>query len=472
MELMIDSRFSLGILGLGVMGGNLARNFLRRGVAVLGYDPAYDSRAIPEFQLAQTLSEFTAALSTPRIILMMLPAGEAVEAAITSLTPYLQAGDLIIDGGNSYFEDTERRLKQLELAGIHFIGMGVSGGAQGALNGPSLMPGGAEAAWTLLKPLLERISATDGDGLPCVRWLGPGSAGHYVKMVHNGIEYAVMQLSAETYDLLHRAAGIPTSELGEIFRRWNTGELRSYLVEITATILATRDVHSGTPLVDLILDIAEQKGTGRWASLSASEIGVAMPTINAAVENRLISALKEERRSAARIYGRHLDYSGNRAQLVHAAEQALYAGMIMTFAQGLCLLRMASERFGWELRLDQVIAIWAAGSIIRADLLSDIAAIYRKNPDLPNLLLDGSISQAIQRRQASWRQVVQTAAGLGIPMPASSGSLAYFDAYRSQILPANLVQAQRDFFGAHRYRRVDQEGLFHTNWEETKEAQS
>jgi 6-phosphogluconate dehydrogenase len=395
----------------------------------------------------------------------MIPAGAPVDAAIASLKLYLQKEDLIIDGGNSYFADTERRVKELELEGFHFIGMGVSGGESGALWGPSLMPGGSPAAWPRVQPMLQAIAAKAEDGEPCVAWMGPGGAGHYVKMVHNGIEYGDMQLIAEIYDLLHRGAGVSNAELADIFTEWNTRELRSYLIEITAKILTRIDEETGKILVDVILDVAAQKGTGKWTSQTAFDTGAPIPTINAAVESRLLSALKVERLSAAKVLGSAQKFVGDKKDLIAAAEQALYASKITSYAQGLSLLKMASQEYNWDIDLSQIVPVWRAGCIIRAALLSDITNAYRRNPDLPNLLLDEVFTEAVVSRQAAWRTVVQTAVGLGIPMLAISASLAYFDAYRSAVLPANLTQAQRDYFGAHTYRRVDREGTFHTEWE-------
>jgi 6-phosphogluconate dehydrogenase len=412
------------------------------------------------------LEELVESLISPRTIFLMVPAGAPVDAAIASLKPYLQKGDLIIDGGNSYFAETERRANDLEQEGLNFIGMGVSGGESGALWGPSLMPGGSKESWPRVQGMFEAIAAKAEDGEPCVAWMGPGGAGHYVKMVHNGIEYGDMQLIAEIYDLLHRGAGISNAELAEIFAGWNTRELRSYLIEITARILTRMDEETGKVLVDIILDEAAQKGTGKWTSQTALDTGAPIPTINAAVESRLISALKDERVVAAKTLGIAGKFSGDKAALIDAAEQALYASKITSYAQGLSLLKMASQEYSWNLDISRIAPVWRAGCIIRAALLSDITNAYRRNPDLPNLLLDEVFTQAVLGRQAAWRTVVQTAVGLGIPMLATSASLAYFDAYRSAVLPANLTQAQRDYFGAHTYRRVDRDGIFHTLWEE------
>ena len=465
LEQIVETKYSLGILGLGVMGRSLAQNFQRNGYPPIGYDVVLPLPEDVDVSIANSPEELAEALAPPRTIFLMVPAGYPVDAAITSLKPHLGEGDLIIDGGNSSFADTERRVKQFEQSGLYFIGMGVSGGEKGALWGPSMMPGGSRAAWGRVQTMFEAISAKAEDGEPCVAWMGPGGAGHYVKMVHNGIEYGDMQLIAEIYDLLHRGASISNPELAEIFDQWNQREMSSYLVEITANILRKIDEQTGQPLVDLILDEATQKGTGKWTSQSALEIGVAIPTINAAVESRLLSAIKQERAVAASVLGSAEKYAGNQEKLIAAAEQALYASKITSYAQGLSLLKMASREYSWEIDLSQVVSIWRAGCIIRAALLSEITYAYRRSPNLPNLLLDQAFREAILSRQTAWREVVQTAVGAGIPMLATSASLAYFDAYRSERLPANLIQAQRDYFGAHTYRRVDREGSFHTHWE-------
>lgn len=461
----MESQFALGILGLGVMGRSLAMNFTRNGYLPIGYDIA--PKLPPDFpvKVTNSLQELTGALSSPRILFLMVPAGDPVDAAIASLKPFLQKGDLIVDGGNSFFMDTERRVKQLEQDGLLFIGMGVSGGESGALWGPSLMPGGSLDGWELVKPMFEAISARAEDGDPCVAWMGSGGAGHYVKMVHNGIEYGDMQLIAEIYDLLHRGAGFSNADLAKVFARWNQGELKSYLIEISAKILERMDDGTGQPLVDLILDEAEQKGTGRWASQNSFDLGIAIPTINSAVESRMISALKDERTAAAKVLGSSAVFSGDHNHLLAAAEHALYASKITSYAQGMQLLSAASMEYGWDLKLAEIVRIWRAGCIIRAQLLDDIAAAFGANPALRNLLLDSNFAEAVLSRQDSWRELVQTAVGMGIPMLAASASLAWFDAYRSERLPANLTQAQRDYFGAHTYRRIDRDGIFHTQWE-------
>jgi 6-phosphogluconate dehydrogenase len=406
-----------------------------------------------------------AILRTPRRVLMMVPAGAAVDAAIAHLSGALEPGDILIDGGNSFFLDTERRNRELAARGFHYIGTGVSGGEEGALWGPSIMPGGQREAWEALAPILRAIAAKADDGEPCVEYMGPGGAGHFVKMVHNGIEYGDMQLIAETYDLLHRGLGLPAGELAEIFEEWNGRELKSYLIEITAAVLRKVDDRTGLPLVDVILDEAAQKGTGKWTSQTALDIGAPIPTINAAVESRILSAFKEERVAASRVLrGPSPKYAGDRQALVDAARDALYASKITSYAQGLSLLRLASAEHKYDLQPGLIAKIWRAGCIIRATLLGDIMAAYRRDAGLVNLLLDAAFREAVESRQAAWRRAVQTAVELGIPVPATAASLSYFDAYRSERLPANLTQAQRDYFGAHTYRRVDEAGVFHTVW--------
>jgi 6-phosphogluconate dehydrogenase len=464
--------YSIGVVGLGVMGANLARNIESRGFRVAGFD--LDPAKVASFAThgtADTLigvaapEALMAALERPRRILIMVPAGKPVDAVIEHLLPHLSAGDILIDGGNSYFLDTDRRTAALATQGIHFLGTGVSGGEEGALKGPAIMPGGSRDAWTAVAPILRAIAARADDGEPCVGYMGAGGAGHYVKMVHNGIEYGDMQLIAETYDLLSRGLGLSAPAIGQIFSDWNAGELKSYLVEISAQVLAFTDSDTGRPLVDLILDEAQQKGTGKWMSQNAFDVGAPIPTVNAAVEARLISAQKAERvRASARLTGPSSRYDGDRAALIGAARHALYASKITSYAQGMALLGMASVEYKYGIDLAEVARIWRAGCIIRASLLEDIRRAFRRDPGLVNLLLDEAFTTAVGERQAAWRQMVQAAVGLGIPVPATAASLAYYDAYRSARLPANLTQGQRDFFGAHTYRRIDRDGVFHTHW--------
>jgi 6-phosphogluconate dehydrogenase len=465
--------YKFGVVGLGVMGSNLALNVERNGFPVAGYDldPKKTKtwiEGVAKGKQATTVDSphaLMAVLEKPRRILMMVPAGSPVDSAIAHLSPHLEPGDILIDGGNSAFLDTDRRTAELEKSGFNYVGMGVSGGEEGALWGPSLMPGGQPAAWEALQPILRAIAAKAEDGEPCVAHIGPRGAGHYVKMVHNGIEYGDMQLIAETYDLLSRGLGLSAADLHQVFTEWNSGELQSYLIEITAKIFATSDKETGQPMVDLILDEAQQKGTGKWMSQNAFDVGAPIPTINAAVVARIISALKSERVRASQVLsGPPAKYSGDRDRLIAAAKDALYASKITSYAQGLAQLRLASAEYKYEIDPAEVARIWRAGCIIRARLLGDIMSAYHRDRGLVNLLLDDAFAEAVQSRQESWRHVVQAAVGLGIPVPAISGSLGYYDAYRSARLPANLTQAQRDFFGAHTYRRVDREGTFHTEW--------
>ena len=461
---------NIGILGLGVMGRSLALNFERNGYAVAGYDLNLRlDRSIFEeknIRIIDSLEELVHDLDKPRCILIIVPAGKPVDKAIVSVKSHLEKGDIIIDGGNSFFMDTKRRIKHLSWEGIKFVGMGISGGENGALWGPSLMPGGSESTWEQIKPMLESISAKANDGLPCVAWMGKGGAGHYVKMVHNGIEYGDMQLIAEIYDLLHRGAGIPNEELVEIFAKWNEGDLQSYLIEITSKILRRLDEETGWSLVDFILDEAAQKGTGRWTSQNSLDVGALVPTIHAAVEMRLLSSLKSERIVASKLLGDTVSkYPGDKDRLVNCAEKALYACKITSYAQGFGLLRSASKEYGFGFNYADVARIWRAGCIIRASLLDDISSAFEHEPELSNLLLDNVFRDVVLKNQSAWRDVVKTAIDLGIPMMGTSASLAYFDAYRSERLPANLIQAQRDYFGAHTYRRADKAGVFHTKWE-------
>ena len=461
-----------GLIGMGTMGQNLALNIEHHGFSVAVYNrTAARTREFMERRAAgknivagYTIEEFVGLLKTPRKIMMMVKAGPPVDAVIEQLKPHLEPGDIIIDGGNSFFGDTERREKDLAALGIHFIGTGISGGEYGALHGPSIMPGGPREAYELVEPIFKAIAAkVNGD--PCVTYIGPRGAGHYVKMVHNGIEYGDMQLIAESYDLLSRGAGLSAAELHQIFADWNRGELSSYLIKITADIFAKVDEETGKPLVDVILDEAKQKGTGKWTSQNALDLGVPTPTTNVAVIARIISAYKEERARASKVLsGPSPKYEGDRERLIRALRAALYAAKICSYAQGFALLRAASTEYKYNLPLAEIARIWRGGCIIRAQFLDKIRAAFERDPDLPNLLLDPEFAEAVQSRQDEWRFVVQTAVGLGIPCPAFAVSLAYYDAYRSERLPANLIQAQRDYFGAHTYRRIDKEGSFHTEW--------
>jgi 6-phosphogluconate dehydrogenase len=462
---------NFGFMGLGVMGHMLSLNMERNGFRVAGYD--VDPAKVQAFGTnypgknlvaSATLDDFLAALERPRRIMMMVPAGKVVDAAISSIKDSLEPGDLLIDGGNSFFMDTERRSKELEAKGIIYIGTGVSGGEQGALWGPSIMPGGQLEAWELVKPIFEAISAKV-QGEPCVAYMGPRGAGHYVKMVHNGIEYGDMQLIAEAYDLLHRGLGLSNAELHEIFADWNRGELESYLIEITADIFTKTDSETGQAVVDLILDEAQQKGTGKWTSQNSLDLGAPTPTINGAVESRIISAYKEERVAAAGVLkGPEAKITADRDEVIPWVREALYAAKICSYAQGFGLMRLASKEYDYNLNYSEIARIWRGGCIIRARFLNDIREAYMRNPDLSNLMIDPEFARAMNARQAALRKVVALAAENGIPALAFSSALAYYDAYRSARLPANLTQAQRDYFGAHTYRRVDREGVFHTEW--------
>ncbi len=391
-----------------------------------------------------------------------------MDAVIAGLTPLLEEGDIIMDGGNSYYRDTERRSVEMAALNLNFMGVGISGGEEGALWGPSIMPGGPEKTWQMVEDMLKAIAAKAvEDGKPCVTYLGPRGAGHYVKMVHNGIEYGDMQLIAEAYAILQGALGLEAAELAGIFTQWDQGELDSFLIDITATIFKKVDEETGHALVDLVLDKAAQKGTGKWTSQDAFDIGAPIPTINAAVVGRIISSLKSERVAASKVLPgpEQTLYEGDRDELIDMVRQALYASKISAYAQGMAMLRIASEEYGYGLNLAEIAAIWRAGCIIRARFLNRITEAFTRKPDLPNLLLDEELGKSVRERLPAWRKVVQTAIGLGIPVPAFSGSLAYYDSYRSARLPANLIQAQRDLFGAHTYERIDKSGIFHTDWE-------
>ncbi len=463
----------IGVIGLGVMGQMLALNMDRNGFRVAGYDldaakvAKLSQRSEQRIAGCPDLATFVALLERPRRILMMVPAGEPVDAVIDSVKERLDPDDLLIDGGNSHFTETERRTGELEPLGIRFLGTGVSGGEYGALWGPAIMPGGQPEAWERMKPIFEAIAAKV-DGEPCVAYMGPRGAGHYVKMVHNGIEYGDMQLIAEVYDVLHRGLGLPAEKLHEVFARWNAGKLASYLIEITADIFTKVDDETGLPLVDLILDEAKQKGTGKWASQDSLDVGAPIPTINAAVEARIISAYKEERVAASRVLaGPEPAFDeANPERFIDQVEDALYVAKICSYAQGFALLRAASAEYSYDLTYGEIAKIWRGGCIIRAALLEDIRTAFAAAPELPNLLMDRTFGAAVMAGQGALREVVTFGVRNGIPVPALASAVAYFDAYRSERLPANLTQAQRDYFGAHTYRRVDKEGTFHTVWQD------
>ena len=401
---------------------------------------------------------------------MMVQAGHGTDATIQSLLPHLDQGDILIDGGNTFFEDTIRRSKELADSGINFIGTGVSGGEEGALKGPSIMPGGQKEAYELVAPILEQISAKAEDGTPCVVYIGPDGAGHYVKMVHNGIEYGDMQLIAESYDLMQNILGLSVDEMAETFSEWNKGELDSFLIEITADILTRKDdLGTGKPIVDVILDAAGNKGTGKWTSQSALDLGVPLPLITESVFARYISAYKEERVAASEILSKpNFEYTGDKAELVEKIRQALYFSKIMSYAQGFAQLRTASKEYDWNLPFGEIAKIWREGCIIRARFLQKITDAYEREEDLANLLLDDYFKEITEKYQQSVRDVVSLAVQAGVPVPTFSSAIAYFDSYRSKRLPANLIQAQRDYFGAHTYERTDREGIFHYSWYDEK----
>jgi 6-phosphogluconate dehydrogenase len=464
----------IGVIGLAVMGENLILNMASKGFTVCAFnrttskvDEFMSGRAAGKSIVgAQSLEEFVSQLERPRKVMLMVKAGSAVDATITSLIPLLEPGDIIIDGGNSHYADTNRRCKELEHHGLLFIGTGVSGGEEGALLGPSIMPGGDARAWEFVKPIFQAIAAKVTDGSPCCEWVGPDGAGHFVKMVHNGIEYGDMQMIAEAYSLL-RMIGLENAEIAQIFTTWNQGELDSYLMEISAEILTKKDEITGKDLVDVILDAAGQKGTGKWTSVTALDVGAPTSTIAEAVFARCISALKEERLAASSIFaGPNLEFTGDKNVFIEQVRQALYASKICSYAQGYQLMRMTALEFGWELNYGAIALMWREGCIIRARFLENIKGAFDQNPNLANLLLDGYFTNIIKANQQSWREVVSSAALHGVWTPTFSSALAYFDGYRTGTLSTNLVQAQRDYFGAHTYERTDKARgeFFHTNW--------
>ncbi len=462
----------IGLVGLGVMGSNFALNIADHGFSVAAYNRKEDKirnlsqlkKEHHEIEMTQDFRVLCQMVRTPRTLVLLVPAGDPVDAVIESLVPLLEPGDLLIDSGNSHFTDTDRRIAALKEKGLLFMGMGMSGGESGARHGPSLMPGGSEVGYERVRPILT-AAAAQVRGSSCVAYMGSGSAGHYVKMVHNGIEYALMQLIAESYDLMKRGLGLLPNELHQVYRRWNEGVLGSYLIEITAEIFQKTDEKTGQPLVDLILDQARQKGTGEWTVADALRIQVPTLTIDTAVMMRHMSGYKAEREVA----GKHLQgptqaFKGERQSFIDQLENGLYCASIVTYAQGMALLRKASETYGYNLNPETVARVWTGGCIIRAALLEEIQAAYRVNADLVNLLVAPSMNKQVQNRQSDWRSVVCEGVYLGIPIPGLMTALAYWDAYRSSWLPANLIMAQRDFFGAHTYERVDEQGIFHTNW--------
>ncbi len=461
-----------GLIGMAVMGQNLALNVESKGFSAAVYNrtAARTKEFVAEHAGqrdivgAYSIPELVAALSRPRKIMLMVKAGEPVDDFIGQLAPHLEKGDLIIDGGNSHFADTIRRSRALAEKDILYIGTGVSGGEEGALHGPSIMPGGQKEAYDLAAPILTKIAAqVEGD--PCCAYIGPDGAGHYVKMVHNGIEYGDMQLIAEAYFMMKYGLNLRASELHDVFAKWNEGELNSYLIEITRDIFARKDEETGRPLLEMILDKAGQKGTGKWTSQSALDLGIAAPTIAEAVFARYISAAKEERTAAWRVLrGPSTTYGGDREAFIEAIGQALYASKVCSYAQGFALMREAGREYGWDLQFGEVAKIWRGGCIIRAQFLHRITEAYERDPGLANLMMDPFFRDVLAGAQESWRHVIASAATVGYPVPAFSSALAYFDSYRRERLPANLIQAQRDYFGAHTYERVDREGSFHTEW--------
>jgi len=467
------SKQQIGVVGLAVMGKNLAMNIESRGYSVSVFNR---SREKTDEMLSKeakgknvkgtyTIEEFVQSLESPRKILLMVMAGKPTDDTIQQLVPHLDKGDILIDGGNAYFPDTQRRNKELEAQGIRFIGTGVSGGEEGALKGPSIMPGGQKDAYELVEPILTAISAKVGDDA-CCTYIGPDGAGHYVKMVHNGIEYGDMQLICEAYQLLKDVLGADTDELHTIFSEWNTGELDSYLIEITADIFKQKDAETGKPMVDVILDTAGQKGTGKWTSQSALDLGVPLSIITESVFSRFISAMKQERVEASKILKgpQATAFSGDRQSFIEAVRRALYASKICSYAQGFAQMRAASEQYGWNLEYGNIAMIFRGGCIIRAQFLQNIKDAYDRSPELKNLLLDSYFQSIVENYQQAWRQVITEAVSRGIPVPGFASAIAYYDSYRTERLPANLLQAQRDYFGAHTFQRVDKEGVFHFDW--------
>ena len=475
------SKQQIGVVGMAVMGRNLALNIESRGYSVSIFNRSSsktdevialhpDKKLVPTY----TVEEFVASLEKPRRILLMVKAGEATDKTIQSLLPHLDKGDILIDGGNTFFKDTMRRNEMLANSGINFIGTGVSGGEEGALKGPAIMPGGQKDAYDLVAPILEEIAAKADDGAPCVTYVGPNGAGHYVKMVHNGIEYGDMQLIAESYDILRRVGGLSVEETAEVFKSWNTGELDSYLIEITADILTKKDPETGKPMVEVIMDTAGNKGTGKWTSQSALDLGVPLPLITESVFARYISTLKEEREIASKELSpiKVPDLSNTEKQaLIESVRKGLYFSKIMSYAQGFAQMRVASEEFNWNLNYGEIAKIFRAGCIIRAQFLQKITDAFERDPELKNLLLDKYFLYVTESYQEAVREVVVTAVQAGIPVPTFSSALAYYDSYRSEVLPANLIQAQRDYFGAHTYNRVDKPGVFHFEWAQEREIE-
>ena len=463
----------IGLIGLAVMGENLVLNMESKGFSVSVYNRttevtekfasgrAKGKRITP----TRTIEEFVSSLSRPRKMMIMVKAGSAVDAVIQQLLPHLEKGDVVIDGGNSLFTDTQRREAELSEKGLNYLGIGVSGGEEGALKGPSLMPGGTKEAWEIVAPIYRKIAA-QVDGEPCCRYMGTGGAGHYVKMVHNGIEYGDMQLICEAYAILRDLLRLSAPELHDVFDSWNKGDLDSFLIEITANIFTRKDPDTGKSLVDVILDKAGQKGTGRWTLQSAIEQGVVISTINAAVEARVLSSMKEQRVRASKQLPAPTGYkyTGDRQRLIDAVRDALYASKIISYAQGFTLFAAASKQYGWNLNFGDIATIWRGGCIIRAKFLNRIKEAFDRSPQLENLMLDPFFGDILEKSQTNWRFAISQAIQAGVALPAFAASLSYFDSYRQERLPANLLQAQRDYFGAHTYERIDKPGVFHTEW--------
>lgn len=468
------SKQEIGVIGMAVMGKNLALNIESRGYTVSIFNRSSDKTdevmaEHPDKKLVPSYSieEFVDSLEKPRRILLMVKAGEATDKTIESLKPHLDKGDILIDGGNTLYTDTIRRNKELSDAGLNFIGTGVSGGEEGALKGPSIMPGGQKEAYALVAPILEKIAAkAPEDNEPCVTYIGPDGAGHYVKMVHNGIEYGDMQLIAEAYSILKSSLGLSNEELAEVFADWNKGELDSYLIDITSKIFTKKDDETDNYVVDVILDSAGQKGTGKWTSKSALDFGVPLPLITESVFARFISALKEQRVKASNVLAGPTPkpFEGDRKEFIEKVRRALYLSKIVSYAQGFAQYKSASEDYGWDLNYGEIAKIFRAGCIIRARFLQKITDAYQDDPQLDNLLLAPYFKGIADEYQAALRDVIAYAVQQGIPTPTFSSAIAYYDSYRSETLPANLIQAQRDFFGAHTYKRLDKEGTFHTEW--------
>lgn len=470
----MEKQADIGLIGLAVMGENLVLNMERNGYTVAVFnrtvekvDNFVNGRGKgKKFIGAQSIEEFVKSLKRPRKVMMLVKAGKAVDALIEQLLPLLEKGDIIIDGGNTHFPDTNRRTELVENHGLLYIGTGVSGGEEGALMGPSIMPGGSKEAWPHVKPIFQAIAAKVEDGTPCCDWVGENGAGHFVKMVHNGIEYGDMQLITEAYQMMKMLLGLSADEMHEVFKEWNEGELDSYLIEITRDILAYKD-EDGEPLVEKILDTAGQKGTGKWTASAALDQGVPLTLIGEAVFARCLSAMKEERVEASKVLqGPKPSFTGDKKQFVEDLREALYASKMVSYAQGYVLMRSAAEEYGWDLNYGGIALMWRGGCIIRSVFLGRIKEAFDNNPNLTNLLLDPFFKEKIIKAQEAWRRVVSTAFSNGIPVPAFATALAYFDGYRSDRLPANLLQAQRDYFGAHTYERLDKPRgeFFHTNW--------